>query len=376
MFVGLFLVPWRVVRRLSVALLALAVAAVAVVSFVATCESPSGTAAAKAEVAFYGALPSGTRGVLATRADGSGLRLIAKASPLRWKEGLAGFVVSPDGRRVAYRLTNGLAVVSAKGGRSKFITHGFDLPLSWSPDGRWILLLRNGRTWYVVRSDGTEVRELPSTLTDGGCWPAWTPDSKAILGPNLGRLGLYGLDGHEITRLADTPCPYEASFSPDGKRVALALGNKDGQPQGIMIGRSDLTDLHWLIKQPADPHYSNDSPVWSPDGKQLAYNHFTTNYHEVRGAPRFSRIQVVTVSGRRVRKLATPPGYSDSLPAWTPGGRKIVFYRFKHGDGRGIYSALWIGEVSTGHQSELYGHRIGSFGIGGPTPMARRTSSR
>src|SRR5437016_7059897 len=77
----------------------------------------------------------------------------------------------------------GLEIVSEHGGRSRLITHGSDSPLSWSPDGRWILLVRDLRALYVGRSDGTGLRKMPSALLYAiVARPTWTPDSKESSG--------------------------------------------------------------------------------------------------------------------------------------------------------------------------------------------------
>ena len=136
-----------------------------------------------------------------------------------------------------------------------------------------------------------------------------------------------------------------------------------------MIGRSDFTNLHWLIKPPADTRlYTNHSPVWSPDGRRIAYVRYSL------GAPH-SDIHIVTASGHQVAKLATLPGYSDFSPAWASGGREIVFELYKSGDNR-FDTTVWIGRVSTGHVSELYGYGLESFGISGQLQWLAPASSR
>lgn len=62
------------------------------------------------------------------------------------------------------------------------------------------------------------------------------------------------------------------------------------------------------------------SPSWSPDGMQIAFECFTTNYYE-------SDICVAEVDGSGQTKL-TEGSARDFNPTWSPDGTKLAFERF------------------------------------------------
>jgi TolB protein len=88
--------------------------------------------------------------------------------------GVAGLLLSPDGRRIAFMSTrdtrdqdNGeLYVMNADGSGLQRLTRtpGTEYPLSWSPDGRKIAFGRLPSTprwaFYVVNADGTGVHKV------------------------------------------------------------------------------------------------------------------------------------------------------------------------------------------------------------------------
>jgi len=59
------------------------------------------------------------------------------------------------------------------------------------------------------------------------------------------------------------------------------------------------------------------TPVWSPDGRRLAYAHIESND---------SQIYVINADGTGRRRLTRSPGMA-LLPAWSPDGRKVAFVR-------------------------------------------------
>ena len=98
-------------------------------------------------------------------------------------------------------------------------------------------------------------------------------------------------------------------WSPDGKRVAFTSnvnGNYEIYVLNIATGESDaLTNNNW------DDLY----PSWSPDGKQIA---FTTN--------RDSNwdIYVMDANGKNPVRLTTDPVYEGN-PVWSPDGTRIAY---------------------------------------------------
>jgi Tol biopolymer transport system component len=77
---------------------------------------------------------------------------------------------SPDGSRIVFNASNpapgplaSIYSIPADGGQPYRITTGFDLRPDWSPDGQWIVFIRQWQgSWelFVARPDGSDVTQL------------------------------------------------------------------------------------------------------------------------------------------------------------------------------------------------------------------------
>ncbi len=73
---------------------------------------------------------------------------------------------------------------------------------------------------------------------------------------------------------------------------------------------------------PNHPVIGNDSPSWSPDGRQIAFTSFRNG---------FGDIYVIGVDGRGERRLTTHATHDDH-PAWSPDGTRIAFVANRDGN--------------------------------------------
>jgi TolB protein len=127
-----------------------------------------------------------------------------------------------------------------------------------------------------------------------------------------------------------------AAWSPDGKRIAFVSGydgdaniyvmNADGS--NVIQLTSDPFRYYYILRDPTDT-----DPVWSPDGKQIAFvsgrSGSLLKWYAL-------NIYVMDANGNNVVRLTgrsknsspdTNTGYAH--PAWSPDGKKIAF---GHGD--------------------------------------------
>ena len=171
----------------------------------------------------------------------------------------------------------------------------------------------DGRAKEIYRMDvsGTEVSRVTRdrTLSLG---PSWSPTGGELLFISYKRGGPYpyrvNLASGRASRVY-AKVGYGASWSPDGKMVAVSVeqrGNADLfliTPQGDLIRR--LTN-----------HAGIDvSPAWSPDGRRLAF------CSDRSGSP---QIYVMDVETGRSRRL-TFRGRYNTDPAWSPKGDRIAY---------------------------------------------------
>jgi Tol biopolymer transport system component len=213
---------------------------------------------------------------------------------------------SPDGRWIAYTRAfddqSGLFVMRADGSNARRLTTNLcagaayratcdDTELTWSPDGRSLILQRGyasvGCTasndcpqLWVVAADGSSARSLGS-----GWSPHWSPDGRSILfvdfadpsGPVTcdsdsgllctGEISVMAPDGSGRRRLGHVGT--EPAWSPDGRRVAFS-----GQPGGGGYELFVVPASGGEAEQVTDVGGSdeNASPAWLPDGSGLVIN--------------------------------------------------------------------------------------------------------
>ena len=76
------------------------------------------------------------------------------------------------------------------------------------------------------------------------------------------------------------------------------------------------------VRRLTDNSAEDDSPAWSPDGRQLAFTSYRDGDWE---------IYVMNADGSDVRRLTDNSAWDDS-PAWSPDGRWIAYASDRDGD--------------------------------------------
>ena len=106
-----------------------------------------------------------------------------------------------------------------------------------------------------------------------------------------------------------------------GRRLAKQkiafLSDREGRPR-IFVVEADGTKIRRLTTRAADVDADEDDPIWSPDGKSIAYTLV------VPGKPTTLWLHDV-VSGKE--RVLTPVGASDIEPAFSPDGKWIATVR-------------------------------------------------
>ena len=145
----------------------------------------------------------------------------------------------------------------------------------WSPDGKHVAFLWDRAdivNLYVANVDGTAAPVALTSFPDGNVSDLfWSKDSSTVYFAHSGDLWQTATTGGEPHAVWTTPSPeVEFSPSPDGTKLAFVRAGSPGETQhgGDLIVRSLSDGTESKIAHDDESIYS---PLWSPDGSQLAY---------------------------------------------------------------------------------------------------------
>lgn len=178
---------------------------------------------------------------------------------------------------------------------------------------------------------------------DNGGRVAVNPTSDP-LGPRAGEVWITSITSPQPRRLAEGHAP---APSPDGTQVAFLRG---GQPFRIAAGGGDAAPLFRDRGQVSNLK-------WSPDGHQIL---FVSN----RGT--HSLIGVYDLAAGKIIWIA--PGVDKDIhPVWSPDGRRVAFVRTPAGETRtqGLNRVaitpweIWVADTQTGEGSRVWKAKSG-----------------
>jgi serine/threonine protein kinase/Tol biopolymer transport system component len=187
--------------------------------------------------------------------------------------------ISPDGTKVALTIDNGdksdiwiWDVVNKNMPRLTF-NENSDYPL-WTLDGQRIAFMSGDeRAVYWRAADGTGNDELIGSGPGLGTIPyAWSVEGKTLVttvwagGTNI-NIGSISMEGDHPYKplLQEEYREFQPQISPDGKWMAYA-SNESGNREIYVRPFPDVDKGRWQVSKDG-----GDSPLWSPDGKELFY---------------------------------------------------------------------------------------------------------
>ena len=207
---------------------------------------------------------------------------------------------------------------------------GFDVPRSWSPDGRKLAFVsdRSGsHNIYVMSVDGSEPIIQLTHDSEGAGTPSWSPDGQRIaftLSPQSifnpdSEIYVMDADGNNTRQLTDNDASdFLPVWSPDGEtivftsRIATNSWVKDNTDTihqryntNIYLMNADGSDLRQLTHDNISGGIS-----WSPDGQYMAFSYDSHNPYVK------SDIYVMNANGSGRRALVDWEDSNEGVPIW------------------------------------------------------------
>jgi Tol biopolymer transport system component len=266
---------------------------------------------------------------------------------------------SPDGQQIAYlSLKNNVFQVylmDAAGRDKRQLGVEFTAFYSthvWSPDSQWILFFvthKDVSKSLIVNAHTGEQYQLPLPITNG----MWSPDSQNIIyearskndtlqlyGMNIGCFAQSSCQFSELDFLDDSANEMKPVWSPDGKH--LAYTQIEGSAK-LMVATLRCTDLKASCienrKTIAGIFYPV-TPTWSADSKRLAY------------ASSKSEIRIVEVESSETRTYAISSGI-PAIQNWSPDGHFITYISSQSDN-----HTLFILDTLSGETYPLLQHQV------------------
>ena len=208
-------------------------------------------------------------------------------------------------------------------------------PIS-SPDGKKIVFTsnRDGNTnIYLMNVDGSNVVRLTNVQAEEQA-PIWSPDGTRILFESNrdGNYEVYVMnsDGSGQTRLTFNPTVDggPARFSPDGKMIAFARSAAVDGPDYYNFDIYTMNADGSNVKQLTTDKEYDTGPVWSPDGRKIAF---------VSGREHNFDVFTMNTDGSEQVDLTNTPE-NDGPMAWMAGGHSIVI----SGETKNGTNQLWM----------------------------------
>jgi TolB protein len=187
---------------------------------------------------------------------------------------------------------------------------------AWHPNGKQVIFTSNredGKTYnyYIANLDGSNLKKI-SNLPKGSVayWASFTSDGKWIYfnegdSSKIFRVKPDGAQQEEVTHGRD------ANISPNGKK--LIFTQKGQKAWGLWIMDFDGKNRIQII--PNESEIGGIAPVWSPDGKRVAFS---------MQAGEIAEIFSCNADGSDLRQLTDIKQISSS-PAYSPNGSYITF---------------------------------------------------
>jgi TolB protein len=272
-------------------------------------QQASGDSTTIDKIAFYSGR-YGNREIFLVNADGTGFQRLTNNTA---HDECPSF--SSDGKKIAFVSNRDgnfeIYLMNPDGSDQQRLTYSpqDELHTDWSPDGTRIAFSRytdqSHANIFVMHADGSNVQQITSNA-DENMRPDWSPDGTHILF-NTNKDGNYEIylmnaDGSNQQRLTNTTA-FEIfpQLSPKGNQIIYAR-----IVMNPFYGEIHLRNLDGSGDVALTRNSRSENPVWSPDGKQIAF-------HTSRDGN--SEVYVMNADGSNPRRLTNHSDW-DGWPSW------------------------------------------------------------
>jgi Tol biopolymer transport system component len=236
---------------------------------------------------------------------------------------------SPDGRRLAFVLRDGIWTMDLETGEQELVAavecrgvRWWDCELAWSPGGGMLAVTEGSQLLLVDVASGAVVVRIDQRGTKIRS-PAWSPDGAALaffVDSTLSTAPAASGPATVVVEESDAVwLPRDIAWSPDGrtlawmafpdaaptdrKHIVIAASNADGSNQRVLFDAGSCVCIsgNW-----GPPGFG-----WSPDGTQMAFVTQGRGQFE----PASGGLFVVEADGTIPRLLAPSDG---GRPLWQP----------------------------------------------------------
>ncbi|MGB7264800.1 MAG: DPP IV N-terminal domain-containing protein [Terracidiphilus sp.] len=192
--------------------------------------------------------------------------------------------LSPDGKEIAFTALNNLWVMKI-GDKPQQLTHDtyFEEGAQWSPDGKYLAYSSDNSgvlNLYIRDMQTGEAKLVSPSPTAAQILPAWSPDGKWLaFQDETGVTSIVNIATGKVRAL--TPVQFDPgrpSWSADGRTIAIVAVQpytrrfREGTNKiaTIDVARAKMS---WFAPAPYESISARgeDGPVYSPDGKEIAF---------------------------------------------------------------------------------------------------------
>jgi len=248
---------------------------------------------------------------------------------------------SPDGTKIAYLETSQefrtwkryrggwslpIAIYDLKKNTYEELpkTAGMDMFPMWHGNSIYFISDRDGiMNLYSYDLASKQTKKLTDYQEFDVKWPSLGPD--AIVFENGGVLYEYNLDSGKTRGLPIVVRAEDIEARPDFKSVAEVIGSSAMSPSGaraVVEARGNIFTVpaeHGSVRTLTTEHSSVHelNPVWSPDGKSIAYLSDKSGEYEIYTRPQMGGDETRITSDGKIYRFG---------PVWSPDSKKLLYW--------------------------------------------------